>query len=125
MAGQAILPGFAFIVNSERSGRRRPALVPAGAGLKLAAGGEQGFLGERDAYHGVGLLCYVSNLIPLKVCSPSFFIQKHGMRFAGSRKKCGFAWAGDSSGCSWADWHAELTTDADGGVGGFGTPREG
>jgi hypothetical protein len=37
----------------------------------------------------------------LKVCSQSFFIQKHGMRFAGSRKKCGFAWAGDSSGCNW------------------------
>lgn len=36
---------------------------------------------------GIGLLYYVSKLIPLKVCSPSFFIQKHGMRFAGSRKK--------------------------------------
>ena len=27
----------------------------------------------------------------LKVCSRSFFIKRHGMRFADSRKKCGFA----------------------------------
>ena len=88
-------------------------------------GGSDLFAGDGVVPDGVGLLCYVSNLIPLKVCSPSSFIQKHAMRFAGSRKKCGFAWAGDSSGCSWADWHAELTTYADGGVGGLGTPREG